>query len=61
MMKMVEVLGLPPHHLLVGAPKTAKYFDRLSDGSFAPKRPESQQVWLHCVVFLSCEAGARMM
>jgi len=44
MMKMIEVLGLPPQHLLNDAPKVFKYFDRLADGTFVLKRPESQQV-----------------
>lgn len=44
MMKMIEVLGLPPQHLLNDAPKVSKYFDRLADGTFVLKRPESQQV-----------------
>ena len=37
MMKIVEVLGLPPKHMLEGAPKARKFFDRLADGSFVCK------------------------
>jgi len=44
MMKMIEVLGLPPQHLLSDAPKVSKYFDRLADGMFVPKRPQCEQV-----------------
>jgi dual specificity tyrosine-phosphorylation-regulated kinase 1 len=44
MMKLVEVLGMPPHKMLADAPKTSRFFDRLPDGSFAPKSPESSQV-----------------
>ena len=44
MMKMIEVLGPPPQHLLTDAPKVSKYFDRLADGTFVPKRPECRQV-----------------
>ena len=35
MNKIVEVLGIPPEHLLNQAPKTKKYFQRLPDGSYA--------------------------
>jgi len=34
MNKIVEVLGVPPEHLLDQAPKTKKYFHRLPDGSY---------------------------
>lgn len=37
MMKIVEVLGLPPKHMLEGAPKARKFFDRLADGSYVCK------------------------
>jgi len=43
-MKMIEVLGLPPQHLLTDAPKVSKYFDRRADGVFVLKQPECQQV-----------------
>jgi len=44
MMKMVEVLGLPPQHLLTDAPKVSKYFDRRADGVFVLKQAECRQV-----------------
>jgi len=44
MMKMIEVLGLPPQHLLTDAPKVSKYFDRRADGVFVLKQPECRQV-----------------
>ena len=37
MMKIVEVLGLPPKHMLEGAPKARKFFDRLADGNYVCK------------------------
>ena len=37
MMKVVEVLGLPPKHMLESAPKARKFFDRLPDGSYTCK------------------------
>ncbi|XP_014680349.1 PREDICTED: dual specificity tyrosine-phosphorylation-regulated kinase 1A-like, partial [Priapulus caudatus] len=38
MMKIVEVLGMPPKHLLDAAPKTRKYFEKMSDGSFVCRK-----------------------
>ncbi|XP_008470328.1 serine/threonine-protein kinase minibrain isoform X2 [Diaphorina citri] len=40
MNKIVEVLGLPPKHLLDGAHKTRKYFDKMPDGSYILKKPK---------------------
>ena len=34
MMKIVEVLGIPPPHMLDQAPKARKFFDKLSDGTY---------------------------
>ncbi|XP_065207977.1 serine/threonine-protein kinase minibrain isoform X2 [Planococcus citri] len=38
MNKIVEVLGLPPKHLLDQAHKTKKYFEKLPDGSYFIKK-----------------------
>ena len=38
MMKIVEVLGIPPKQMLDNAPKTRKFFDRLTDGSYVCKK-----------------------
>ncbi|KAI0238299.1 hypothetical protein LSAT2_011048 [Lamellibrachia satsuma] len=38
MMKIVEVLGLPPQHLLDQSPKARKYFDKLPDGTCVPRK-----------------------
>lgn len=38
MMKIVEVLGIPPQHMLETAPKARKFFDKMSDGSFIPRK-----------------------
>ena len=38
MMKIVEVLGMPPKHMLDNAPKARKYFDKLSDGSYIQRK-----------------------
>jgi len=52
MMKMIEVLGLPPQNLLADAPKVSKYFDRLHDGTFVPKQSEYRQVMTALCVIL---------
>lgn len=38
MNKIVEVLGMPPKHILDQAHKSRKYFDRLPDGTFVLKK-----------------------
>ncbi|KAL6108728.1 dyrk1b [Pungitius sinensis] len=38
MNKIVEVLGVPPTHMLDAAPKARKYFDKLSDGLWTVKK-----------------------
>ena len=38
MMKIVEVLGVPPVQMLDHAPKARKYFDKMPDGSYVPKK-----------------------
>lgn len=38
MQKVVEVLGIPPRHILENAPKARDYFDRLPDGSYVPRK-----------------------
>jgi len=45
MMKLVEVLGMPPAHLLNKATKAHQFFEQLSDGSYRPKKsPDGKQV-----------------
>lgn len=38
MMKIVEVLGMPPKEMLDESPKARKFFDRLPDGSYVCKK-----------------------
>lgn len=38
MHKIVEVLGIPPRHILDNAPKARAYFDRHVDGSYVPRK-----------------------
>lgn len=40
MMKIVEVLGMPPKNILDQAPKARKYFDQLPDGTYVCKKPK---------------------
>ncbi|XP_067928016.1 dual specificity tyrosine-phosphorylation-regulated kinase 1A-like [Watersipora subatra] len=40
MMKIVEVLGIPPQDLLDKAPKTRKFFDQLPDKSYVCRKPK---------------------
>ncbi|VDM44447.1 unnamed protein product [Toxocara canis] len=38
MMRIVEVLGMPPKNMLESAPKTKKFFDKTEDGSYLCRR-----------------------
>lgn len=40
MNKIVEVLGMPPKHILDQAHKWKRYFDKLPDGSYVMKKPK---------------------
>ena len=50
-MKIVEVLGLPPKHMLEGAPKARKFFDRLADGSYVCKSSKDGKKVRKCFLF----------
>lgn len=54
MMKIVEVLGMPPKHLLDQAQKTRKYFDQLPDGSYVPRKSKDNKKvnCFKCLIFL---------
>lgn len=40
-MKIVEVLGMPPKHILDQVPvKARKYFEQLPDGTYVCKKPK---------------------
>lgn len=39
MMKIVEVLGMPPKHMLDIGAKTKKFFEKAEDGSYYCRRP----------------------
>ncbi len=54
MQKVVEVLGIPPRHILDNAPKARAYFDRHSDGSYVPRKTSKdgkvKKVCLHMCI-----------
>ncbi|XP_039443330.1 serine/threonine-protein kinase minibrain isoform X2 [Culex pipiens pallens] len=41
--KIVEVLGMPPKHILDQAHKTRKFFEKLSDGSYVLRKTQNQR------------------
>ena len=43
MMKIVEVLGVPPPCMLSKASKTKKFFDLLPDGTYVPKKSKENK------------------
>lgn len=47
MMKIVEVLGMPPKNILDQAPKARKYFDQLPDGTYVCKKPKDGKKYKH--------------
>lgn len=38
MNKIVEVLGVPPNHILEQAPKARKFFEKMSDSTWCAKK-----------------------
>ena len=56
MMKIVEVLGLPPQHLLDQSPKARKYFDKLPDGTCVPRKSKDGKKvrGLDCLPYAVC-------
>ncbi|XP_028825978.1 dual specificity tyrosine-phosphorylation-regulated kinase 1A-like [Denticeps clupeoides] len=62
MNKIVEVLGIPPSHIMDRAPKSRKFFEKLSDGAWSVKRTKDGKKYklpasrkLHTI--LGVEAG----
>lgn len=52
MMKIVEVLGMPPKHILDQAPKARKYFDQLPDGNYVCKKPKDGKKVRNLIPFI---------
>ncbi len=44
MMKIVEVLGMPPNHILEQGTKTKRFFDRLPDNTWIPRKSKERRV-----------------
>jgi len=44
MMKIVEVLGIPPNHILEQGTKTKRFFDRLPDNTWIPRKSKERRV-----------------
>ena len=45
MMKIIEVLGMPPATMLSQAQKTRRFFDKLPDGTYTPRKQRDKKVW----------------
>ena len=60
MQKIVEVLGIPPRHILDNGPKTRGYFDRLPDGSYVPRKTSKDgkvkkvSITMYYIILLIC-------
>lgn len=62
MNKIVEVLGIPPNHIMDLAPKARKFFEKLSDGTWSVKKTkDGKRVSLLQFVFCDyCENQGRL-
>ncbi len=47
MMKIVEVLGMPPNNILEQGTKTKRFFDRLPDNTWIPRKSKERRVMNH--------------
>jgi len=43
-MKIVEVLGMPPNNILEQGTKTKRFFDRLPDNTWIPRKSKERRV-----------------
>ena len=50
MNKIVEVLGIPPNHIMDLAPKARKFFEKLSDGTWSVKKTKDGKRVSFCFV-----------
>ena len=53
MNKIVEVLGIPPNHIMDLAPKARKFFEKLSDGTWSVKKTKDGKRVILLVLMLS--------
>lgn len=57
MNKIVEVLGVPPSHILDQAPKARKFFEKMSDSTWCTKKTkDGKRVCFPIKYFLIYEA-----
>ena len=49
MSKIIEVLGIPPTHVIERAPRREKYFEKLPNGTWALRKHREGRKVLHCV------------
>ncbi|KTG07315.1 hypothetical protein cypCar_00016157 [Cyprinus carpio] len=61
MNKVVEVLGIPPNHIMDLAPKARKFFEKLSDGTWSIKKTKDGKRYkppasrkLHAILGVEC-------
>jgi dual specificity tyrosine-phosphorylation-regulated kinase 1 len=52
MMKIVEVLGMPPTNILEQGTKTKRFFDRLPDNTWIPRKSKERRVKTFFIYFL---------
>ena len=58
MNKIVEVLGMPPKHILDNATKARRYFDKLPDGTYVLKKPKVRLCKLFNSIYnIICPSG----
>ena len=53
MNQIVEVLGIPPNHIMDLAPKARKFFEKLSDGTWSVKKTKDGKRVIQSVLMLS--------
>jgi hypothetical protein len=51
MMKIVEVLGIPPTNILEQGTKTKRFFDRLPDNTWIPRKSKDRRVIIYIINF----------
>lgn len=61
MNKIVEVLGIPPNHIMDLAPKARKFFEKLSDGTWSVKKTkDGKRVRANFPPMLACNSFSQI-
>jgi len=50
-MKIVEVLGMPPTHILEQGTKTKRFFDHLPDNTWIPRKSKERKVIIYFNIY----------